>query len=196
MKKYLMELIGTFFLASAVILSQGNPLAVGLMFMAMFYWGAALSGSHYNPAVTLALMLKGKVKSDLVPGYMLAQVFGALLASLLFTGDPFCPRLGTGELVTGGIFELLFTFAFCGVIIAVVTHKYKDLGGLIIGLTLAALIFTVPVGVFNPALAAGSMLTSVIKGSMCSMIDYVVYLLAPFAGAFLAYTVCDFLHSK
>ena len=73
MNKFIVEFIGTFFLVQAVgyaalTKSALGAFAVGLMLMVMVYAGGHISGAHYNPAVTLAVWLRGKLpKSDVLP---------------------------------------------------------------------------------------------------------------------------------
>ena len=98
MKKYLVEFIGTFFLVLTVGMcviepGAGNlaPLAIGAALMVMVYAGGHVSGGHYNPAVTLAVWLRGRCPSGDVPAYMVAQALGAVAASFLtlyLKGDP------------------------------------------------------------------------------------------------------------
>ena len=86
MNKYLTELIGTFFLVLTIGLSVLGgtpmaPLAIGAILMVMVYMGGHVSGGHYNPAVSLAVLLRGKLQArDVVP-YMTAQVLGAVAAA-------------------------------------------------------------------------------------------------------------------
>ena len=61
MRAYVTEFIGTFFLVLTALLS-GYPVAVGAVLMAMVYMGGHISGAHYNPAVSLAVMLRGKLR--------------------------------------------------------------------------------------------------------------------------------------
>src|SRR5438477_12966589 len=90
MNKYIAEFIGTFFLvltigctgigAGAGVIA---PLAIGAALMVMVYAGGHISGAHYNPAVTLGVLIRGKVNAaDVVP-YMVAQCVAAALASLI-----------------------------------------------------------------------------------------------------------------
>src|SRR5258707_14845425 len=81
MKKYLAEFIGTFFLVftigmTVVAPGAGNlaPLAIGCALMVMVYAGGHVSGAHYNPAVTLAVWLRGKCPAADVGPYVVAQV--------------------------------------------------------------------------------------------------------------------------
>ena len=88
MHRYLTEMIGTFFLVLTVGLTvlAGTPfapLAIGSALMVMVYMGGHISGGHYNPAVTLGVMLRGAMeKADAIP-YMVAQLVGAVLASVM-----------------------------------------------------------------------------------------------------------------
>ena len=90
MNKYIAEFIGTFFLvltigctgigAGAGVIA---PLAIGAALMVMIFAGGHISGGHYNPAVTLGVLIRGKVKAaDVIP-YMIAQVAGAVVAALV-----------------------------------------------------------------------------------------------------------------
>ena len=86
MSRYLTELIGTFFLVFTIGLTVLNgtglaPLAIGSALMVMVYMGGHISGAHYNPAVSISILIRGKMEArDLVP-YVLAQLTGAVLAS-------------------------------------------------------------------------------------------------------------------
>src|SRR5471032_1032818 len=90
MKKYLVEFIGTFFLVltiGMVVIAPGAsalaPLAIGSALMIMVYAGGHVSGGHYNPAVTLAVWLRGRCPTaDVVP-YWISQILGALAASAI-----------------------------------------------------------------------------------------------------------------
>ena len=82
MKRFIVELIGTFFLTLAIALT-GNPLCYGLIFAAVIYLGAHVSGGYYNPAITLALCLRGKHKKNHLAHLILGQLVGACLALCL-----------------------------------------------------------------------------------------------------------------
>src|SRR5262245_30646253 len=90
-RKYVVEFIGTFFLVATIgftVLKPGDagamaPLAIGSALMVMIFAGGHISGGHYNPAVTLAVFLRGKCPAaDIVP-YWLAQLLAGALAGTL-----------------------------------------------------------------------------------------------------------------
>src|SRR3954470_14189279 len=90
MKKYITELIGTFFLVLTIgctVISGAAgvipPLAIGSALMVMIFAGGHVSGAHYNPAVTLGVWLRGRCDTKDVAPYMVSQVVGALLAALV-----------------------------------------------------------------------------------------------------------------
>ena len=91
MNKYLAELLGTFVLVGvgslAILNGQGDVVVIafgfGLALMAGIYMFGGLSGAHFNPAVTLGMVLKGKTTSEDAIGYLVAQVAGGVLASSL-----------------------------------------------------------------------------------------------------------------
>ena len=112
MNKYLTEFIGTFFLVLTIGLSVLGgtpmaPLAIGAVLMVMVYMGGHVSGGHYNPAVSLAVLLRGKLQArDVVP-YMTAQVLGAVAAGA-FAGGPisggaFNPAVGIGPILVSAV---------------------------------------------------------------------------------------------
>jgi aquaporin Z len=79
MQKYLAEFLGTLFFVY-VILATNNPLAIGLTLTLVIFLLQKISGGHVNPAVTIAMISNGKLSTnDLIP-YIIAQVFGGLAA--------------------------------------------------------------------------------------------------------------------
>jgi len=174
MMRYLVEFIGTFFLVAtigfAVRGSAGPmaPLAIGSVLMVMIFAGGHVSGGHYNPAVTLAVFLRGKCPSaDVVP-YFAAQVFAAVLAAFVvlivvpgLAPPPEAPALTATKIINMLIVEFLYTFALCYVVLNVATAKEtagNSFYGLAIGFTVLAGAYSVgPIsgGAFNPAVAVG-----------------------------------------
>ena len=96
MKKYLVEFIGSFFLVLTVgmtVIEPGAaglaPLAIGSALMIMVYAGGHVSGGHYNPAVTVAVWLRGRCSKTDVPGCWISQIIGAFaVASLASVSEP------------------------------------------------------------------------------------------------------------
>ena len=170
MKRLAVEGIGTFFLVLVVgltVVTPGAgafaPLAIGTMLMAMVYAGGRISGAHYNPAVTLAVCLRGKCAASDVPGYIGAQSAGAVLAAWLVgwckpgsVVTAMQPAVGPALLV-----ELAFTFALAYVVLCVATDTQtagNAYFGLAIGVTVMASAYAagnISGGVFNPAVAIG-----------------------------------------
>ena len=165
------------------------PRAIGAMLMVMVYAGGPISGGHYNPAVTLAVWLRGKCQATDVPAYMAAQVLGAALAALVVG---LCTeRIGMSVLVPrilpALVVEGLFTFALAFVVLNVATAK-KSSGnsyfGLAIGFTVAAAAYAggpISGGAFNPAVAIGLTLMGLSAPG-----DLWIFLAANFAGGALA----------
>src|SRR5207244_4701890 len=120
MNKYITEFIGTFFLvltigctgigAGAGVIA---PLAIGAALMVMVFAGGHISGAHYNPAVTVGMLIRGKLNpADVVP-YWIAQFVAAALAAVIVIKclragapvTPITPHIGPALLA-----EFLFTF--------------------------------------------------------------------------------------
>lgn len=173
MKKFIVEFIGTFFLVFTVGTCVVNPdagvvapLAIGAVLMVMVYAGGHISGGHYNPAVTVAVAIRGRLPATEVPIYFLAQIIGAVMAagaSYYLKGDNDLagappPAYVLAQLVFA---EFLFTFALAYVVLNVATAKAtagNSFYGLAIGFTVMVGAFAVgPIsgGAFNPAVATG-----------------------------------------
>lgn len=196
MKKYVVELIGTFFLVLTVgctVIGHGAgplaPLAIGFMLMVMVFAGGHISGGHYNPAVTLGVWLRGKCETKDVAPYMIFQWVGAILAALvvkILKGNAAVTPLHVA-LLPAFIAEGLFTFALVYVVLNVATAK-GTLGnsfyGLAIGSTVligAFAVGNISGGVFNPAVALGVSLMG-----LSSWVNIWMYLIAEFVGGALA----------
>ncbi|MBI5381172.1 MAG: aquaporin [Opitutae bacterium] len=168
MKKYLVEFIGTFFLVFTVGMAVRSgaalaPLAIGSALMVMVYAGGHISGGHYNPAVTLAVWLRGKCETKDVIPYWAAQLAAGLVAALLVTylcgGRPENPAVHS--LRYSVVVEFLFTFALAWVVLNAATAKGtagNSFYGLAIGFTVltgAVAVGGVSGGAFNPAVGFG-----------------------------------------
>lgn len=167
MKKYIVEFIGTFFLVFTVGMAVHSghvlaPLAIGASLMVMIFAGGHISGGHFNPAVTLAVWLRGKLPlKDVIP-YWIAQLLAGLVAALIvnhLVGPALTPA--THVVSNSLIVEFLFTFALAWVVLNTATSKGtldNSFYGLAIGFTVAAgavAVGGVSGGAFNPAVGLG-----------------------------------------
>jgi len=195
MRKCLMELLGTFFLVLAVCFT-GDPLSIGIMLAVMVYAGAHVSGAHYNPAVTTAVLLRKGIGIGDAVKYWFSQILGAALAAYVHyyvTSETFVPSPGEG--VTFGvavIMETLGTFVLAFVVLNVATAR-KIAGNYIYGLAIgfalfAAIAVSVDIsgGVVNPAVAIGPMLVDTLTAKSLGFSNVLVYLVGPLLGAVLA----------
>ena len=194
MNKYLVELFGTFFLVltiGSVVMAPNDagamaPLAIGGVLMVMVFAGGHVSGAHYNPAVTLAVFLRGKCAGSDVPGYIVAQCVGAAAAAMVVAflkGNPAVTPMQI-DVTRALVAEFLFTFALCSVVLNVATSKGtsgNSFYGLAIGFTVLAGAYSVGAvsgGAFNPAVALGATLMGLFNAA-----NIWVYLVANFAAA-------------
>jgi aquaporin Z len=196
MNKYIMELIGTFFLVLTVgcTVIPGAPgviapLAIGSALMIMIFAGGHISGGHYNPAVTLGVWIRGRCEAKDVVPYWIAQIVGAIIAALVtrfLVGSPKGPPM---TLAIGPAFvaEFLFTFALVFVVVNVATAKGtsgNSFYGLAIGFTVLTGAFAVggiSGGAFNPAVAVGISTMGLVGWS-----NFWLYLVADLLGGLVA----------
>jgi aquaporin Z len=196
MKKYVVEFIGTFFLVFTVGLAvrQGAPLApiaIGSILMVMIFAGGHISGGHFNPAVTLAVYLRGRCAARDVAPYWLAQFLAGLVAALLVNyvlqGRVDAAVAAAHPTVRSFIVEFIFTFALAWVVLNVATAKGtvgNSFYGLAIGFTVfvgAVTVGGISGGAFNPAVGLG-----VFTMGIESARQFVVYLVSDLAGAAVA----------
>lgn len=209
MKALITEAIGTFLMMLIIGLSVQRDdslaaLAVGATVLAMVYAGGRISGAHYNPAITVALVMRGALPAARLAGYWAAQFAGAIAAGILiwkFNGHPV--DVAPAELTTplkALVGEAIATFGLAYVIIRVATSKGVDgtqYGGLAIGATVAALMFAfAPItgGAFNPAVGLGAAAVEFILGREVPALFW-VYAVGPFIGASLAAVACRYQDS-
>ncbi|MGH7951462.1 MAG: MIP/aquaporin family protein [Limisphaerales bacterium] len=196
MKKYLVEFIGTFFLVLTVgmtVIDPGAghlaPLAIGSALMIMVYAGGHVSGGHFNPAVTLAVWLRGRCAAMDVPGYWIAQIAGAFAASALTIFLKGNPAVTPGELkiIPALLAEFAGTFALAYIVLNVATAKGtsgNSFYGLAIGFTVMTMAFAfggISGGAFNPAVATGITVMHLEK-----IANLWIYLVANFSAGALA----------
>jgi len=165
------ELIGTFFLVFTVCTATNPnhgagalaPLAIGSVLMVMVFAGGHISGGHYNPAVSTAVLVRGKLTVREWLSYVAVQLTAAALGGLLARGLSGAGHAGTvGNIWKILVVEFVFTFALAYVVLNVATAKSTEGNsyfGLAIGFTVAAGAFAVggiSGGAFNPAVALGA----------------------------------------
>ena len=182
--KYAVEMIGTLFLVFTIgaAVRSGNPLAplaIGAILMAMVYAGGHVSGAHYNPAVTLAVLVRRRIEIREAVGYWISQCIGGLLGSAVVCAvaptqtSPM--NLSGHAIVAAFVAELLVTFALCYVVLNVATskdHPDNSFYGLAIGFTVAAgavAVGGISGGAFNPAVAVAGVAMGMFSGSMIWM---------------------------
>jgi aquaporin Z len=173
--RYAVEAIGTFFLVFTVGAAVGSgstlaPLAIGAVLMVMIYAGGHISGGHYNPAVTLAVLVRRRISLRDAAAYWIVQFGAGLLAAVAVRAivDPArmtaiqTMTLSGRSLVAAFVVEALFTFALCYVVVNVATskdHPDNSYYGLAIGFTVVAGAFAVGAisgGAFNPSVTLGA----------------------------------------
>jgi len=205
MNKYTAEFIGTFFLVLTVgctVIGAGTgviaPLAIGAALMVMVFAGGHISGGHYNPAVTLGVLIRGKLQpADVVP-YWIAQLAGAAIAALLVNKvlragvavTPIALHVGPALLA-----EFLFTFALVYVVLNTATAEGtsgNSFYGLAIGMTVMTGAFAVgdiSGGAFNPAVALGICILGISDWG-----NIWIYLLANFAAGAAAAVIFQMIN--
>jgi aquaporin Z len=195
MKNYITEFIGTFFLVLAIGLT-GNPLAIGVMLMVMVYMGGHISGAHYNPAVSIAMIFRGLLSVKEAINYILSQLAGAFLAAIFvqWVGGSV---MEVGPSNTASVLQILsveaiFTFALVLVILNVATNPKTEGNsyyGLAIGFTVMAGAFAgggISGGAYNPAVGTGPILVDAIMGEGNTLSNLWYYLVGPIVGAIVA----------
>jgi aquaporin Z len=200
MRQFITEFIGTFFFVLTAGLavtgtSVGalSALAMAGMLTAMTYAAGPISGGHLNPAISLAMLVRGRIGFGTMVLYWIAQLLAGLLAALTFlilrggsVAYPLQPNVGPALLA-----EFFFTFALCFVFLTVATSRAlagNPFYGVTMGLVMLAGTFAVGSlsgGLLNPALAMGFVLMGLIGGG--SLWIYVVATLAAAISAALIF---------
>jgi aquaporin Z len=167
----IVEFIGTFFLVFTVGAAVRSgaalaPLAIGAALMVMVYAGGHISGGHYNPAVTLAALVRGRIGGRDASRYWIAQLAGGLVAAsvvrVVVSASQAHAVAPVGHAMVAALaVELLFTFALAFVVLNVATsrdHPDNSFYGLAIGFTVtvgAVAVGGISGGAFNPAVVVG-----------------------------------------
>jgi len=208
MRRYVAEFIGTFFLVLTVcsaVLSAPTlaPLAIGAVLTSMVYAGGHISGGHFNPAVSLAAYVRGRLHRSDLGQYIGAQLLAGILAAVIARVALHLPLprgyiefspSGRG-LLAAFVAELLFTFALAYVVLNSATskdHPNNSFYGLAIGFTVLIGAYSVgPVsgGAFNPAVAVGITIMG-----LSQLVNIWIFLVANFAGGAVAALVFRFIN--
>jgi aquaporin Z len=207
MRKYITEFVGTFGLVltvGCVVLTESSlaPLAIGGVLAALVFAGGHISGAHYNPAVTLAVLLRGRVSGGDVLPYFGVQIAGGLLggmaARMMVNPDSIQALSFSGrEIAVALVAEFLFTFLLAYVVLNVATsqdHDDNSFYGLAIGFTVfagASAVGSLSGAAFNPAVAI-----AVSAIGLFSWSAIWIYLVANFAGGALAALVFRLLNPE
>lgn len=200
MKKLVTEFIGTFFLIFTVGLVviqnvPAAPIAIGVILMVMVYMGGHISGGHYNPAITLAMNLRGRITTGDAVAYMISQLLGALAGAgtvQLVLGKSFALAPGEGYGVWAALaIEFLFTFALVLVALNTATRNAvagQAAYGMAIGLTVTAAAFAggaISGAALNPVVGIGPAVIDAMSGGN-GLVPLWIYLVGPLAGGIIA----------
>ena len=191
-RKLVVEFVGMFLFMFTVGMATNKsgagilaPIAIGSILMVMVFSGGHVSGGHFNPAVSTAVRLRGRMATNEYLAYIATQLVAAALAGLLvrYVGgrEAHTVVASSGKML---IVEFLFTFALAWVVLHVATARGTEgnsFYGLAIGFTVvtgALAVGGVSGGAFNPAIALGGMVTGLFEWS-----NIWIYWIAEFVGA-------------
>jgi aquaporin Z len=204
LRLWLAEFIGTFFLVltigCTVIPGAAGviaPLAIGGALMVMVYATGHISGAHLNPAVTLAVFIRGRCEARQLIPYWVAQLLAGIAAALVavFLVSKSGTPMEIKNVPVVFVAEFLFTFALAFVILNSATSKDtagNSFYGLAIGITVMVGAFAVGAisgGAFNPAVALG---LAVMK--LVNFTDIWIHIVAEVAAAISAGLTFKFLN--
>ena len=176
----------------------GDGLFSGVAVLGMILLFGSASGAHINPAVSVAMVRAGKLPKAQLPGYLIAQFAGAVVASgimrLVFSDAPSIGAHQPGSLgLIGSLgMEVLLTAILVGVIFWIIDQDWAKapIPAVVIGLTVTvevALAGSLSGASMNPARSLGPALVS---GEMAPLW---IYFVGPFAGGWVAVTLCRLL---
>ncbi|MBQ1812735.1 MAG: aquaporin [Bacilli bacterium] len=201
MRKYIAEAVGTMLLtlvACGVAVTSGvnlvaTSLAFGLVIVAAAYSIGNVSGCHINPAVSISLLVAGKMNAKECICYIVAQIIGAFAGSLLlalllggFNALGANGLVGNTTVWVALVVEIILTFIFTTTILGVTDKKENGhVTGIVIGLTLTLVhLFGLPfTGTsVNPA---RSLAPAILQGgdALCNVW---IFIIAPIIGAIIA----------
>lgn len=180
-----------------IAIAFAHGLAIGLSVVAL----GAISGGHFNPAITFGMLITGRINLTGAIGYWIAQLLGGLVAAF-FIGALY----GTGAVASGTpapgashtaiqalMMEIFLTFFLVAVVFGSAVHNNYSFAGLAIGLTITMDILAggaVSGAAMNPARVLGP---AIVGGNWA---DHWVYWAGPLIGGGLAALLYDYLYAK
>ncbi|GAA2893953.1 MIP/aquaporin family protein [Microbacterium esteraromaticum] len=192
-RKAVAEALATFLFVLSIIAAVNSgspltPLAIGIALAVLVYATGHISGAHLNPAVSVAVFIRGGLAVVDLVAYIVAQLVGAVLAALVsFAVWPAAGKAVEIDLGKAFVVELVFTLILAYVVLNVATSKDTD-GNSFYGLAIGGVVFvgatavgSISGGGFNPAVALGL--------SVSGQFDWVnlwLYVVAPIVGAAIA----------
>eukprot|EP01083_Nonionella_stella_P018270 50960_1 len=174
--KTTIECVGTAILVFVIQVASTDlaPLAIGAILISIVFAGGPISGAHYNPAVSLAVALRGNMEYDIMLQYMISQIVGGIVGGLcggIVSSSYSVVAIGDDvSYLQALLAEVIFTFILCFVVLSVATNpkvENNNYYGLAIGLVVASGAITVggiSGGAFNPAVAFGLSISSGFSG--------------------------------
>lgn len=233
MKKCIAEAIGTMFLmligvGAAIVLTYANllnpvgftaavALAFGLGIVALAYSIGNISGGHVNPAVSLAMWIDKRITTKELIGYVIAQVIGALVGSLIlyiifinvdggqtaFGANSINTTMlgeGFGGQILGLLVEIVLTFVFVSAILGVTSKsENSSIAGIVIGLVLVG-VHLVGINLtgtsVNPARSLAPAIFASFVGNTVPLAQIWIFIIGPLIGGALAAIVYKYLFKK
>lgn len=194
MLKFLTEGIGTLILVLAIGLTT-DPVAAGLVLVALLYIGFSITPVHYNPAVSLGVWAIGRDSSAELLMRFAGQFCGAIGGAFIVSWISMLAYISRPAVSTGMAEFILLEILFSGLLVVLflmliypLTGKKRSMFGLIIGLALAGFYLVIePLIGFgmHPALNTGFLFVDYVQGGN-SYSHFPVYFFAPFVAALVA----------
>lgn len=222
-KKYVAEFIGTFTL---VLVGCGTAMltgcdkwggylttafAFGLVIVGMAYCVGNVSGCHINPAVSLAVLISGRMPVSEFCFYVVSQVLGAISGAaclkIIFSMGNVTDATGglgsnglagvNGNSIAGLIVEILLTFIFVLVILGVTDSAYNhgSFGGVVIGFSLV-MVHVLGIGLTGTSVNPARSIGPAIFAGGDALASLWVFIVGPFVGAALAALIYKFIGAK
>ncbi len=207
MKKYISEILGTFFIAIALGISA-NYIAVGAVVACLSVISFPLSGSHFNPAITLALLIQKKIRLTQAIGYVVAQFVGVIFAIVLFYflfGRTYVLMPQQGINIIKPLFiEITFTFFIVLVYLRILSSSIEDVSQKsnylsVMGLAIMAAGLSgssISGGAFNPSLGLAPVLVELVIKSGYTLGHCWIYLCGPIVGSISAVIIDKYIYKK